>query len=1783
WNAQQTDDETVAVLGEILVENPLESLEMNDGASLSADATQVEVKNNSELESALRNSSVSKITFAANYEGERVLLVGDTRFSISRALEVDASALEGGFEFQMSGSAQFLFSISATDQSVTFRNISFSGIQSDSFKSAVYVEGGNISFHSCTFSGNTSTVGAAIYVAPTATGTILIANSTFDDNHAVSNNGGAITSYSASLSMTIQESVFTQNSCTSEENSGSGGAIYTSGALVVQDSEFRNNSAHAGNGGAIHASGSLEIRDSLFVDNVATNIGESPGSGGAVSASGALKVQSSQFYRNKGDFGAALVCMGTDAVVVSNSIFAANSASQEGSTSQTIYLATSETTAYFYQTTVVAAGSEMGIYTQRNLCSWNTLVQSGSGDGVYACSSQISGGGNLFSSAYGDQSGATSGTVVFTSYTGEDETLWDFTLTTASAGFNAGVSAYALDVDGAALETDIYGRARVVDNVDIGAAEQSYTTETLSAPLPTCTASGTSGVQISWSAVENATAYALRYRISHDEINSSGWITLENVAYESSAASDVLSYSIDLIEGTTIEVQMRAIGNNENTFSSVWSDSTRYTVAEVVFSTILHEGESETDVFSLHSLPGASRVIYLDFTGHITTGTGWNSTYGADMIVHQPYATGGTTGFTQTELAAIYEIWQRVAEDYAPFNVDVTTEFPGLEALRYSGSSDAAWGVRCVISRGCFLGESAAGVSFQKSFVYSSDTPAFIFTEYASSKKTIAEVISHEVGHTVGLGHRGHTSASIEYYYGANGWAPIMGAGYNVEMTQWSDGTYDGAVSYSYPTSGDQDDLSIITQYLPYRDDDHASFSGASWTADTLDSSPSSLLAGTTSEGLLLSNQGIIERNTDNDVFVFETQTEGVLSLEIVGVGTWSNLDIRADLLNENYETVWSAQSTDSINAALSGTLAAGTYYLVVSGDGKTVGGTVYYTNYASLGQYFVSGSFATEVSLTPPTLEAQLSGDNAAIVSWNDVSWADSYLFEYALSADFSDAISIPFDSAGSQTIEGLDFNRQYYFRVTALATGGVDAAVSNSTSIFTNKGTIVGVSVENIRVVYSGEPHTLRVSGLLEGDEVLYSADGGHYSSEAPTFTNVVDTTIWVLVRRADYTDWTCEATVVVEPSVLATPGNIVVENVSDSAASVRWDAIPNASAYEIAWDGGSATVDSNSYEIQNLTRDTEYVLSIRAIGEGNYATSSAESATFRTSKSTIEGVSLAGVTKVYDGESWTPQILGAEPGDTISYSIDGENFDATLPSFVAAGEYKVWAKVERAGFFECVVSADVSISPYELISPVVTLALNDSDNAFVISWEEQAHAQNYRVEYTLSSDFSNAQFVDFDAAGAHTLEGLNSSATYYFRVLAQGESCVEAVSETHEGVLNFRAADAPFSLLLRSKTESLAQESVAQTNGEIPSVAAYLIQGVEAAVEFWTPAGLELAPGSVWHVEISCHAALYSLESLFSTHEALQFSIEETRTEGERTIYRVKIEVSATLAEPFETQRVGVCYFNALPADGVLERVDSTAFAIGESELATQVRRAPYDLDNDGKIHVDDLILLIRQYGSKGENLAADFNSNGCVEAQDLIDLILNFAKNQSQFETLTLPSAWASGTNTATSASADSSALAALAALPLDAGTLSEIVHDDISLGNISQDDTLLCETAESNAAPTGVLMEEAEVLEISNTLENSSVPTLVSGVPELESGENLARRVERNRAEVENIFALEHENGLVPPIVPVGEKMFLTKRGELGEKISIIERVFSENSHEDWLLMPKKAKFFSFSG
>src|SRR5687767_15996902 len=77
-----------------------------------------------------------------------------------------------------------------------------------------------------------------------------------------------------------------------------------------------------------------------------------------------------------------------------------------------------------------------------------------------------------------------------------------------------------------------------------------------------------------------------------------------------------------------------------------------------------------------HSLPGAPAALYLDFDGH------FEPVWGTHNNVNTPAydSDANPTTYSPAELAFIENVWKVVAEDYAPFNIDVTTEQPAVLA-----------------------------------------------------------------------------------------------------------------------------------------------------------------------------------------------------------------------------------------------------------------------------------------------------------------------------------------------------------------------------------------------------------------------------------------------------------------------------------------------------------------------------------------------------------------------------------------------------------------------------------------------------------------------------------------------------------------------------------------------------------------------------------------------------------------------------------------------------------------------------------------------------------------------------------------------------------------------------------------------------------------------------------------------------------------------------------------------------------------------------------------------
>jgi hypothetical protein len=179
-----------------------------------------------------------------------------------------------------------------------------------------------------------------------------------------------------------------------------------------------------------------------------------------------------------------------------------------------------------------------------------------------------------------------------------------------------------------------------------------------------------------------------------------------------------------------------------------------------------------------------------------------------------------------------------------------------------------------------------------------------------------------------------------------------MGVGYYRNFTLWNSGPN------TYGCNSIQSDLNVITTLngFGFRADDHTNAFNTATTA-TL-----------TSNQFVVS--GIIEQNTDQDMFKFTITEPGRFQLDAVpyNVGTGnsgSDLDLQVTLYHSSQTSLNVYNPGTLLSSVVDTILNTGTYYIRVEGKGN-----LYAPAYASLGSYSLQGNFSPGGTLPLHKLE---------------------------------------------------------------------------------------------------------------------------------------------------------------------------------------------------------------------------------------------------------------------------------------------------------------------------------------------------------------------------------------------------------------------------------------------------------------------------------------------------------------------------------------------------------------------------------------------------------------------------------------------------------------------------------------------------------------------------------------------------------------------------------------------------------------------------------------------
>lgn len=366
---------------------------------------------------------------------------------------------------------------------------------------------------------------------------------------------------------------------------------------------------------------------------------------------------------------------------------------------------------------------------------------------------------------------------------------------------------------------------------------------------------------------------------------------------------------------------------------------------------------------ALSSLPSAKATIYLDFDGYNVVSSSWN---GGNPINCQ------SSGLTDVQIT---EVFNRVSEDYRPFNINITTDVNVFLAAPLNMR------IRVIVTPTSAWYPGVGGVTYTGSFTWGDDTPCFVFSDRLGpyNAKMVAECCSHESGHSLGLSHQAKYDANcvlIATYNDGTGsgeiaWAPVMGNSYYKNVSRWANGPTPSGCKTS------QDNLAIITTAngFTYRPDDYS---------DDPNKNPAPLTVTNSAFSL----GGIITTTTDKDVFQLAIPQSSILHIDALPFSVASNdegadLDIKLTLLDANKQVIRTYDPALALSVVVDTTLNTGTYYVIVDGTGN-----INATDYASLGSYTISGTLSA--AKVTPIRYVSLSGKvdkNKHDLNWTIVS----------------------------------------------------------------------------------------------------------------------------------------------------------------------------------------------------------------------------------------------------------------------------------------------------------------------------------------------------------------------------------------------------------------------------------------------------------------------------------------------------------------------------------------------------------------------------------------------------------------------------------------------------------------------------------------------------------------------------------------------------------------------------------------------------------------------------
>ena len=458
------------------------------------------------------------------------------------------------------------------------------------------------------------------------------------------------------------------------------------------------------------------------------------------------------------------------------------------------------------------------------------------------------------------------------------------------------------------------------------------------------------------------------------------------------------------------------------------------------------------------------------------------------------------------------------------------------------------------------------------------------------------------------------------------------------------------------------------------------------------------------------------------------------------------------------------------------------------AGADKTVSISHLTLDGTSIGNYLLASTgqqTATTASITPRSIEGTpvvtVTLDNQPLVGDKD------YTVSYADNVNVGEAT------------------------VTVTGAGNYQGAVQTK-FIITPVAAVVTLAPQPQTLIYSGSAQQLVAAGDAEGGTMLYSLDGTDYQESIPTGIAAGSYTIYYKVKGdSNHTDTEVKSvTATITKKAIIISGIAAQNKVYDgtTAATLVYDAVvfggmAEGDALTVTAIGTFSDANAGSGKVVTLSGLTlggasigNYQLAERTpvvtvtldnqplVGDKDYTVSYADNVNVGEATVTVTGignyqgavqtkfiitpvsavVTLAPQpqTLVYSGNAQQLVAAGDAEGGTMLYSLDGTDYQESIPTGVAAGSYTIYYKVQGDSNHTDSNPATVVVTmgSKELSQPTILLSSTSyiydgtakEPDVTVMDGETVIPATEYVVTYESNVNAGDAKVIITDVEGGN-----------------------------------------------------------------------------------------------------------------------------------------------------------------------------------------------------------------------------------------------------------------------------------------------------------------------------------------------------------------------------------------------------------------------------------------------